>query len=581
MNGFCRAALGGRLILSMSLASLTLGFEAGAQVASGAGDPTKTTTRIISTTGTIVEVEEEKQPSIDAILPAVMIGMEAYHEILRTGRYLVGPGDRFLVQISDAKEPVDARVLAEGGIFLPRIGRVQVGGRPLREAHAAIDSAFHANVLVGEIAAELSELRQFPLSVTGLVIEPGVTVANAVQRVSEVIRKVGGLEPAGSTRNIRLIRTGELALDVRNRLQARARAGDLSIVNEVASRRVDLDLYRLTGRTEHNPFVVDGDIIVVPTRQQVVRAWEAWQRSGTYEYVVGDRVSDLVTLAMGPAPHMDPDNVFLFRYVDEGRRQVSSSIDIAAILAGDEAADFPLQPGDWLVARSRPGYHQSATVQLTGEVARPGFYIVDQEGTRLTEVISRAGGFTEKVSLTKSRVVRKLKAEEQSDPEFFRILAIPPIARTKDEKAYFNMKSREKRGQMVVDFVALYNYGDREQDILLRPGDVITISTSQRTVLVSGQAASPGAVPFVESNDVAAYIARAGGYGWRATREVEVIKASTGERVNAEDVERIEPGDRIWIREKATHDYWLILAQAMQVTGQVATVVLLFVTILK
>ena len=80
---------------------------------------------------------------------------------------------------------------------------------------------------------------------------------------------------------------------------------------------------------------------------------------------------------------------------------------------------------------------------------------------------------------------------------------------------------------------------------------------------------------------MAAYIARAGGYGWRATREVEVIKASTGERVNAEDVERIEPGDRIWIREKATHDYWLILAQAMQVTGQVATVVLLFVTILK
>ncbi|MFP6590902.1 MAG: SLBB domain-containing protein [Candidatus Latescibacterota bacterium] len=566
MNGFDRATQGARLLLFMSLAPMTLGSEARAQP-----------TGIIST---IVEVEEEEQPST-AVLPAVMIGMEAYHELLRTGRYLVGPGDRFLVQISDAEDPVDARVLAEGGVFLPRIGRVQVGGRPLSEARAAIDSAFHANVRVGEIAVELSELRQFPLSVTGLVVEPGATVANAVQRVSEVIRKVGGVLPHGSTRNIRLIRTGELAPDVRDRLQARARVGDLSIVNQVASRRVDLVLYRLTGRTEHNPFVVDGDIIVVPNRQQVVRAWEAWQQAGTYEHVDGDRVSDLVTLAMGPAPNMDPDNVFLFRYADEGRRQVSSPIDIVAVLAGDETADILLEPGDWIVARSRQGYHEAATVQVSGEVVRPGFYIVDQEGSRLTELIARAGGFTEKASLTKSRVIRALKAEEERNPEYDRITAIPPIARTKDEKLYHNMKSREKRGQMVVDFVALFTYDDWVQDILVRPGDAIIISTSQRTVLVSGQAASPGAVPFVESNEVADYITRAGGYGWRATRDVEVIKASTGERVSADDAERIEPGDRIWIKEKPTRDYGVMLMQTMQVVGQVATVLLLVVTVMQ
>ena len=566
MNGFDRATQGARLLLFMSLAPMTLGSEARAQP-----------TGIIST---IVEVEEEEQPST-AVLPAVMIGMEAYHELLRTGRYLVGPGDRFLVQISDAEDPVDARVLAEGGVFLPRIGRVQVGGRPLSEARAAIDSAFHANVRVGEIAVELSELRQFPLSVTGLVVEPGVTVANAVQRVSEVIRKVGGVLPHGSMRNIRLIRTGELAPDVRDRLQARARVGDLSIVNQVASRRVDLVLYRRTGRTEHNPFVVDGDIIVVPNRQQVVRAWEAWQQAGTYEHVDGDRVSDLVTLAMGSAPNMDPDNVFLFRYADEGRRQVSSPIDIVAVLAGDETADILLEPGDWIVARSRQGYHEAATVRVSGEVVRPGFYIVDQKGSRLTDLIARAGGFTEKASLTKSRVIRALKAEEERNPEYDRIKAIPPSARTKDEKLYHNMKSREKRGQMVVDFVALFTYDDWVQDILVRPGDAIIISTSQRTVLVSGQAASPGAVPFVESNEVADYIVRAGGYGWRATRDVEVIKASTGERVSADDVKRIEPGDRIWIKEKPTRDYGVMLMQTMQVVGQVATVLLLVVTVMK
>jgi hypothetical protein len=62
---------------------------------------------------------------------------------------------------------------------------------------------------------------------------------------------------------------------------------------------------------------------------------------------------------------------------------------------------------------------------------------------------------------------------------------------------------------------------------------------------------------------------------------VEVIKASTGERVSAADVERIEPGDRVWIKEKPTRDYGVILMQTMQVVSQVATVLLLVVTVLK
>ncbi|MFP6644790.1 MAG: hypothetical protein VCF24_14710 [Candidatus Latescibacterota bacterium] len=63
MNGFDRATQGARLLLFMSLAPMTLGSEARAQA-----------TGIIST---IVEVEEKEQPST-AVLPAVMIGMEAY-----------------------------------------------------------------------------------------------------------------------------------------------------------------------------------------------------------------------------------------------------------------------------------------------------------------------------------------------------------------------------------------------------------------------------------------------------------------------------------------------------------------------
>ena len=92
---------------------------------------------------------------------------------------------------------------------------------------------------------------------------------------------------------------------------------------------------------------------------------------------------------------------------------------------------------------------------------------------------------------------------------------------------------------------------------------------------MSGRAAFPGAVPYEPSFSVQDYIQRAGGFGWRASKGVRVIKARTGEVLEAADVQRIDPGDNIWIKEKPTRDYWTLFTQAMAVAGQVATVLIL------
>jgi protein involved in polysaccharide export with SLBB domain len=134
---------------------------------------------------------------------------------------------------------------------------------------------------------------------------------------------------------------------------------------------------------------------------------------------------------------------------------------------------------------------------------------------------------------------------------------------------------------MVVDFVALFQEKDPAKDILLMPGDAIVVPSLQRTVVVSGQAAFPGAVTYDPSYRVADYIARAGGLSWRASKDVRVIKARTGEVKRARDVVHVDPGDRIWIKEKPVRDYWALFTQTMDVIGQVSTVVLLYVTITK
>jgi hypothetical protein len=80
---------------------------------------------------------------------------------------------------------------------------------------------------------------------------------------------------------------------------------------------------------------------------------------------------------------------------------------------------------------------------------------------------------------------------------------------------------------------------------------------------------------------VSDYIERSGGFGWRASRDVLVIKALSGEKKRVKDVQQIQPGDRIWVREKPERDYWTLFTQTMGVVGQVATVVLLFSSITK
>jgi protein involved in polysaccharide export with SLBB domain len=124
-------------------------------------------------------------------------------------------------------------------------------------------------------------------------------------------------------------------------------------------------------------------------------------------------------------------------------------------------------------------------------VLYPGYYLVEKGKTRLAEIIDNAGGFTDDASLWKAHIIRSdglrdLRSSDERgylqthDPEFVRIATIPVADRTEEEDQYFIMKSRERPGQMVVDFVALFEQGDQSQNIVLFPGDLIVVPRTLR-----------------------------------------------------------------------------------------------------
>jgi protein involved in polysaccharide export with SLBB domain len=532
-------------------------------------------------------VEEES-----AKVVATLIGLEAYREVLASGTYVLGPGDEFLLYITGMDEPDISPVMAEGGLFVPGVGAVHVGGLSLETARLRIKTAFSEAFQQGAITVQLTKLRSFPVAVVGVVGSPGVVVSSGVERVSEVIRKAGDLGSTASRRNIRVIRTGQLGADAWARLRASADSNDYLGGLKAVSRRVDLELFNVTGDPRYNPFVEDGDRIVIPPRSGEVAIRGAVNREGFFEFVEGDHISDLLALAQGPVSDYDPAGVTLFRAVVGKTTEETISVDLPGVIAGETTADLLLRPEDWLALRALPVVEKSSTVRIIGEVVYPGYYVVEKDRTRLTEVISTAGGFSADASLWKAHIIRAddlqnlRSAEERGylqtrDPEFIRIATIPVSDRTEEEDQYFIMKSRERPGKMVVDFVALFEHGDESQNIALLPGDLIVVPRSLQTVMVSGQAAYPGALTYRAEFTVEDYIEQAGGLGWRASTDIRVIKSRTGEMIRAADTVRIDPGDRIWIKEKPQRDYWAIFRDTMTIMGQLSATVLVYTTLTK
>ena len=538
---------------------------------------------------TIIELTQSEPEKKGESAPP-LVGMEAFRELLETGLYIVGPGDEFLIYVPGMELPFFAEVLAEGGVFIPKVGSIKVAGLSIAAARKRVQKRFAEVLHVGQLTFELSQARQFPVPVLGLVEEPGVKAASGVERVSQVLEKAGGLTALASTRNIRLLKTAALSPQERAAVSLYVSMGKMPTdMEKLSVKRVDLDLYSVTGESRYNPFVEDGDIVLVSALAGRTASFGAFKRPGFYEFVAGDKLSDLLRLSLGPAVDIDDEKIWLFRFKDDMTTRVAMPIDLRAILAGEGDADVVLHVDDWLNARSIPGYHQDREVRVIGEVAYPGHYVVGPEGMTLRDLVETAWGFTERAFLAEARVVRQAFAQAQfvqddeeqgdKDPEYERIRFIPVSERTEDENQYFIMKSRERTGQMSVDLVKLFDKNDVSQNIPLLPGDVLVVPTLQRTVAVSGAVAQPGSVTFDEAYSVWDYIGRAGGYGWRASKDVRVIKGRTGEIKSASGSVQIQPGDRIWVKEKPERDYWSIFTQAMEVIGQVSTVVLLYVTI--
>lgn len=219
-------------------------------------------------------------------------------------------------------------------------------------------------------------------------------------------------------------------------------------------------------------------------------------------------------------------------------------------------------------------FYEEQWVNIDGKIKFPGLYKIIKNKTTLSEIVNQAGGFLEDASL-KDATLFRVDADSIYDPEFERIKLIPRVDMTDDEYDYLKAKSRQRHGKVVVDFNLLFNLNQLSEDVVLRNGDQIMIPEKKNYITLIGQVVTPGNIIYDPKLSVQDYIQLAGGFSWRALEgDVRVIKVNTGEWVDEDDVEKLEPGDTIWILEDPPGPkFWDVFTTSLAIVAQLAAII--------
>lgn len=478
--------------------------------------------------------------------------------------YVVGPGDEFTINIDLSKsKSYKANVSPDGRLLLVGAGAIEVDGLNLETVYKRIEEQLKTRYNSNDISIVLSNIRKFKVVVSGDTYTQVTVPASSTERVNEVINKAGGLEETSSLRNIKLVRDG-------------------SVIN------VDLLMFFNVGDKESNPYVRGGDQIIVPphNKQSTLGINGEVPKPIETEYKDGDKLSDLIKLSHGILNSADLSSVEITRLANDGKSIEKIYADVSdwrdnlytrEVLSGD----LVLKPGDRVYIKKKKNWKIPSYVKITGEVNYPGKYTIELGKTRISDIINRAGGFSENAYVSASTLIRQ-KEKEREDLQLTRLENMDRSEMTVSELKYYQAKVNERRGLMAVNFNNAIDDPTSVDNILLQDRDSIIVPEKIDFINVQGRVNNPGNVQYNEKFNYLDYIALAGGFGYRADLDETFITKSKGEQFLAEDFNyKLEPGDTILVPPEEDVTFFEIFSTALTIATQLVTVVGVVITIVR
>lgn len=196
---------------------------------------------------------------------------------------------------------------------------------------------------------------------------------------------------------------------------------------------------------------------------------------------------DAIFLAGNANADAELNDVQIFRKTGNGKLEVLSA-NLSKAIAGDPKENILLQPQDRVFVHKNVQRIEAATVEVQGDVPRPGKYPLGAEMTA-TELVKLAGGlkrsaYTELAELTRYSIGQGSNVE----------------------------------GEHIPIKIGAAMSGEDDTDMLLHAGDVLTIRQIAgwkdigATVTLDGEVVHPGTYGIQEGEHLSDVLARAGGF---------------------------------------------------------------------
>jgi polysaccharide export outer membrane protein len=211
-------------------------------------------------------------PAAADLLPVTGVNKSMQVQKTATDIYILGPGDQLELSFlgpAYSKLGGSFDILNDGTSSLPLLGAVQLDGLTLNQAKQWLESLYAAPLRRPALSLRLLKPRPMQVSVVGEVRNPGLYLLTPGGELSAV-QGIGGGGQGNTSSSIPGLPTLVTALQKAGGLSLTANLADVRIRrripgNSTQLRETSINLISLldTGDKRQNPFLFDGDTIVV------------------------------------------------------------------------------------------------------------------------------------------------------------------------------------------------------------------------------------------------------------------------------------------------------------------------------